>query len=222
MKFSSKEEWKNYCFKTHRLYVKNSHFKKWINTKNIHLSNLSSLTKKDVNYIKSGIEDAIKTSQLNFKIIYRNSNNLNKIAGSKNKIISSAKLLKMIIEKRKENKTESAYILILNNPIQSSDAIIKDGEALTYVSEGVTAFTFNSSKKYMPNFLRCRAKHEAIHLLGLNSHHEATKVEGYGYDAYCVMCYNAPTINLCSKCKDALTSFWKGIEYATKKQFIKN
>lgn len=219
--FKSIKEWKDYCFKTHSSYLKNVHFRKWINKKEIFIFNFSNLGKEKIKHIKSGIEDAIKAARLHFNISYRNDGNAQKIINSKNKRINSAKLLKMIIKQRKEDKAENAYILIFNNPIKSSDAIIHDGGALTYVSEGVTLFTFSALKKYPNNFLRCRAKHEAIHLLGLNSHHEDTKVKGYDYGAYCVMRYNAPTMDLCRKCKDALTYFWKGMEYATKRQFIK-
>ena len=110
----------------------------------------------------------------------------------------------------------------MDRPIQAADAEIKDGEALTYVVEGVTLFSFDPAKKYFNNFLRRRAKHEAFHLLGLNFHHEDTRVKGYKNGALCNMRYNAPTQHLCEKCKNALLSFWEGIEYATKKQFVKN
>ena len=219
-KFNSIKEWKNCCFNTHNIYIKNSHFKKWIHTKNIHLFNLSNLARTDVNYIKFGIEDAIKTARLNFRINYPKSKNLKKNTISKNKIISSIELLKMVIEKRKEN--QNANILIFNNPIKSLNATIKDGEALTYVSEGVMVFTFDTSSKYSHNFLRRRAKHEALHLLGLNSHHEDIKVSDYKYNTLCNMNYNAPTMHLCEKCKTALISFWKVIEHATGKQFVVN
>lgn len=220
-KFNSLKEWKDYCFNTHSLFLKNTHFRKWINKKEIHIFNLSNLSNQDVKYIKLGIEDAIKVARLHFKIYYGTDNRIKKINLTHEKI-NSNKLLKMILKKRKENHKEQANILIFNNPIKSPNAIIKDGEALTYVSEGVMIFTFEAFKKYSRNFLRRRAKHEALHLLGLNSHHEDTDVKSYKYNALCNMNYNAPTQNLCKKCKEALVYFWKGIEYATKKQFVKN
>ncbi len=221
-KFDSIKEWKDYCFNTHSSYLKNLHFRKWINKKEIFIFNFSNLGKEGVKCVKSGIEDAIKAARLHFNIHYGNKYKLKKIKASKNRILNSARLLKMIVKKRKENKKENADIFIFNNPIKSLDATIKDGEALTYVSEGIMIFTFNAGKKYPYRFLRQRAKHEALHLLGLNVHHDDTKVNGYNHDALCNMQYNAPTMNLCIKCRDALVSFWKGIEYATKKQFIKN
>ena len=221
-KFNSIEEWKAYCFNTHRLYLKNQHFRNWINEKEIYIFNFSNLRDKEIKFMKLGILDAINSARLKFKIYYGNNDKVKKIINSKNKIINSPELLKMIAKKRKENKKENAYAFIFNEPIESSGATIKDGEALTYVSEGIMIFTFDADKKYSYKFLRQRAKHETIHLLGLNSHHEDTKVQGYGHYAFCVMQYNAPAIKICRKCKDALTSFWRGIEYATKKQFIKN
>lgn len=221
MKFNSIEEWKNYCFNTHSLYLKNEHFRKWINEKDIGIFNLSHLANNDIKYIKFGIEDAIRMAMLHFKIYYNYNNAIKKIVGSANKKISSSKLLKIIIQKRKYDEREHADIFILNNPVKSTDTIIKDGEALTYVSEGIMVFSFDAFKKYSHNFLRRRGKHEALHLLGLNSHHDDTIVEGYNY-SHCVMQSNAPISQLCRKCKDGLVYFWKGVEYATKRQFTKN
>lgn len=221
MKFNSIERWRNYCFNANSLYLKNEHFRKWINEKDIGIFNLSHLSNKDIKHLKLGIEDAIRAAMLHFKIYYNYDNALKKIVGSSNKKIDSAELLTIIIQKRKYDKREHADIFILNNPIKSTGAIIKDGEALTYVSEGVIIFSFDAFKKYPHNFLRRRGKHEALHLLGLNSHHDDTRVEGYDY-THCVMQYNAPTNRLCRKCKDGLVYFWKGVEYATKRQFDNN
>lgn len=221
-KFDSIKEWKDYCFNTHSLYLKNVHFKKWINKKDIHIFNFSNLKKEEIKYIKLGVEDAIKVAKLHFKIYYDNPNSTKKIINIYDKKINSSELLKMIVQKRKKRHKEHACIFIFDKPIKSQKTIIKDGEALTFVSEGMTFFTFDTAKSYPHNFLRRRSKHEASHLLGLNFHHEDTKVQGYKHDVKCNMEYNAPTMKLCQKCKDALKSFWKGIEYATKKQFVKN
>lgn len=212
--FESIKEWKDYCFNTHALYLKNSHFKKWITKKNISIFNLGSLSKKDLAYIKSGLEDATELAQLQFKI-HLDNNGIKK--NVQDLVVDSADILKMAIKKRKKNKKDSAYVFIFDKPIKSPGALIQDGEALTYVSEGVIMLTFNASKKYPRSFLRRRAKHEALHMLGLNTHHEATKVEGYKNESSCVMEFNAPAINICRKCSDALQSFWKGIKYATAK-----
>ena len=220
-KFNSIKEWKNYCLNTHSLYLKNQHFKKWINKKEVYILNLSDLTNQNVKYIKSGVEDAINLVKLHFKVKYGNDNSVKKIINLKEEV-NSNELLKMIIEKRRENHKENADIFIFNKPVKSTDTLIKDGEALTYVSEGVMIFTFDKLKKYSGNFLRRRAKHEALHLLGINFHHEDTEVRGYKGSSHCNMQYNAPVKRLCRKCKDALVSFWKGIEYATKQQFVKN
>ena len=243
--FNSIKEWKSYCFNAHSLYLKNKHFKKWINERDVYIFNFSSLKKGDIKYIKSGLEDAIKLARLHFKVFYGSINSLKKIINLKDKKINSNKLsktthqrwvvfeharkflqnqyvikssdiLKMTLKKRKESHKEQANIFIFKNPIKSSNAIIKDGEALTYVSEGIVIFTFEAFKKYSHNFLRCRAKHEALHLLGLNSHHEDIKVKGYKYNTLCNMNYNAPTQNLCKKCKDGLLSFWEGVKDVNK------
>jgi len=213
-KFNSIKEWKDYCFSTHKLYLKNPHFKKWINKKEIYIFNLSNLKKDSIKYIKSGLEDAIKLAKLHFKVFYGDIDNFKKIMNSGNKKIDSTNLLKAVIEERNKNHKEHASIFVFNKPVRSQDSVIKDGEALTYVSEGITAFSFSAFKDYPPSFLMRRGKHEALHLLGLNSHHEDTKVKGYKHNVPCNMNYNAPTKYLCSKCRDALVYFWIGVEYA--------
>ena len=216
-KFNSIKEWRNYCFNTHSSYLKNKHFRKWINGKEIFIFNFSNLSKNSIRHIKSGIEDAIKLGKLHFKVRYANHGKFGKVVRNNSKKINSNKLLKMIVEERKGNHKEHADVFILNSQIQSPNAVIKNGEALTYVPEGVIMFTFDVSKKYPYKFLRRRAKHEALHMLGLNAHHGDTEVKGYDYNAACIMQYNAPAMRVCGKCRDALLYFWKGIKYATKK-----
>lgn len=215
--FSSIEEWKKYCFSTHRSYLQNKHFRKWINGKEIQILNFTNLGKNELKCIKAGVEDAIKLGKLHFKASYCSKPYL-RIEGGK---IKSEKLLKAIVRMRAKNTKEHADILIVDKPVQSSKTLIRDGEALTYVPEGVIIFTFEPSKKYPNNFLRRRAKHESLHLLGLNAHHEDTQVMGYNNDANCIMRYNAPTSSVCGKCRTALKSFWEGIRYATNKKNAK-
>lgn len=221
-KFNSIREWKNYCFSTHILYLKNPNFRIWINKKYIDIFNFSNLRQGDIDYIKLGIEDAIKIPDLHFKINYSNDTYLQKMINSKSNYIDSNKIVKIIIKERMHNHKGHAAIFLVNKPIKSPSGVIIDGEALTYVPEGIIFFTFKSSKNYPHAFLRCRAKHETLHLLGLNLHHEDIEVYGYGHCVRCNMDYNATTEDLCRKCKDALVYFWKGIEYATKNKHISN
>ena len=216
-KFSSIQEWKDYCFNTHSLYLKSPHFKKWIGKKEIYIFNLGNLKKKKVQCIKSGLEDAIRTAKLHFKI-----KDFEKFSLKENfsdPIISSSKVLKRILNERKKSHKENAAVFIFAKPVKSQDSLIKDGEALTYVSEGAVFFTFEPSIDYPCSFLRRRAKHEALHLLGLNVHHEDTRVKGYSHEDPCIMEYNAPAINLCKKCEDGLKSFWEGVKYSNSKKF---
>lgn len=220
IKFNSIHEWKDYCFNAHGQYLKNRHFMKWISKKEIGIFNLSGLGKSSIRCMRLGIEDAIKLAGLHFKVRYGKAPNKFFSFISKNSAIDSSKILKMIVKSRKRNNKENASVFILSKPVASSGSVIQDGEALTFVPEGVTILSFDMLKKYPGSFLRRRARHEALHLLGLNFHHEDTKITGYGGKAKCNMEYNAPVKNVCGKCKGALQSFWKGIEYATKQKFI--
>ena len=222
IEFDSIKEWEDYCFNANSSYIENPHFRKWINKKEVYIFNLSNLGNQAMQCIKLGIENTIKLGKLHFWLYNNSDDSFNKLINIKDGNIRSGKLLRIVARNRKKSRKEQANIFIFNSPIDSPNGIIKDGEALTYVSEGIIIFSFDAYKKYPYKFLMRRAKHETLHLLGLNFHHEDIKIKGYNYDIKCNMKYNAPTQYLCKKCKNALMYFWKGIEYATKKQFIKN
>ena len=220
--FKSMKEWKNYCFSTHRKYLNNVYFTKWIKEKIIYIFNHSNLRNENIKQVKRGIEKAIALIGLHFKLKCPNYKFYNLSLTVENGNIIGDKMLKMVASTRKRNNNCYASIFVVDKPIKSPDAVLNYGEALTYVSEGITIFTFDPFNKYSLKFLRDRAMHETFHLLGLNVHHEGTKIQGYQQSVSCNMENNAPSGYLCRKCKDGLQSFWKGIEYATKKQFIKN
>ena len=219
--FDSIWEWKNYCFNMNRLYLKNARFRKWIKGKEICIFNFSSLKNDGVKALSFGIENAIKTAGLHFKVYCRGKEDApigkNFDSAIEHGKINSGKILKSVIKERQQNHNEQASIFVFGNPVKSPGSVIKDGEALTYVSEGVTMFSFEKSKKYPRSFLMCRGNHEALHLFGLNAHHEDTKVKGYNINVRCIMEYNAPTSRLCRKCSDGIISFWDGVRQATGK-----
>lgn len=216
IRFKSIKEWKDYCLNTHILYITNVYFNNWIKEKNIYIFNYSRLRKEDIKHVKRGIEKAIALIGLHFKVKSQKSDFHDINMAVENENIISNVILETVEAARKHDNKCNASIFIVDKPIKSPYAVLKYGESLTYVSEGITIFTFDPLKKYSSKFLRKRAMHEAFHLLGLNVHHEKTKVKGYKQSVSCNMEYNAPSGHLCRKCKDALKSFWKGIEYATK------
>ena len=222
IKFKSISEWKDYCFSTHKRYINNAYFENWIKEKSICIFNYSNLKNEYIKCIKSGIEKAIDLIGLHFRVKYPKYKFYDLSQSVEDGNIAGKGILKMVAAERKKRHNRYASIFIVDKPVKSQGAVLNYGEALTYVSEGITIFTFDPLKKYSSKFLRERAMHETFHLLGLNVHHGETKVQGYKQQIPCNMEYNAPSSLLCRKCKDALTSFWKGIEYATKKQFVKN
>ena len=65
------------------------------------------------------------------------------------------------------------------------------------------------------------ARHEAAHLFGLGPHHKKLySVTGYSEVEKCLMEYVCPTPIICDECKDALTSFWQGVEKQTGLEFL--
>ena len=212
MKFSSISEWKEYCFSNHKAYLKNKYFMGWISHKKVDIFDSSSLKKDEVRKIKKSIANALKLCSKGFSVRLSRKTNMN--FAIKNGCIDGTKVLKTVKSSRRGKY--SASIFLASQKPKSGKIILKFGDALTYVSEGVTIFTFDPYVKYPKKFFNGVIAHEIYHLLGLNSHHFDTKVKGYGKLPECIMEYNAPSERLCRKCKDGLLSFWEGIRHATK------
>lgn len=215
MRFNSISEWKNYCFNTHKTYLKNRYFSCWTREKKVDIFNYTALGKSALQNIKKSVESALRLCKGSSKVMMftRKSNELD-FAIKNNSLIGNG-IIKMVKKSRKEGKSCRACIFLVNKRVAGKE-LLKFGEAFTYVSDGITIFTFNPSIKYSKRFFKDEVKHEVFHLLGLNAHHENTEVEGYESLASCNMEYNAPSEILCRKCKDGLNSFWDGVKYATK------
>lgn len=215
MRFNSTQEWKDYCFSNHKTYLKNKYFRCWIKQKKVDIFNCTTLEKGALQNIKKSVESALRLCKGSSKVMMftRKPNELD--FAVKNSILIGKDMLKMVKKSRKEGKSCRACIFLVNKRAAGKE-LLKFGDALTYVSDGIAIFTFNPSIKYPKRFFRDEVKHEVCHLLGLNAHHEDTEVEGYEKLSKCIMEYNAPSEKLCQKCKEGLLSFWEGIEYATK------
>ena len=208
MRFNSKEGWKNYCYNTHKSYLKNEYFRRWIKEKTVDVFNCSKLKKNDIKLITMAIGNVLKLCGRGFKI--RLNEGINLDFAIRDGHINGAKILEKV-KKSRSGKRCSATIFLVNKIAKSGKNVFKFGDALTYVSDGITIFTFNPSVKYPNGFFKTAVAHEMYHLLGLNVHHEDTEVSGYA-KVKCIMEYNAPTEFLCQKCKDGLLSFWEGVK----------
>ncbi|MBI2660291.1 hypothetical protein HYX07_03965 [Candidatus Woesearchaeota archaeon] len=209
MRLNSINEWKKYCFNNHKIYLKNKYFMGWLRQKKVDIFNCSELKNEEIMLIKNTIRRALsffgkgkirlsKTANLDFAI--------------KNGKIDGTQILDMA---KKSGNRRSASIFLINKRVKTGKDILEFGDALTYVSDGVTIFTFDPKVKYPKRFFKDEVAHEVYHLLGLNVHHPDTKVMGYGKLPRCIMEYNAPSEKLCRKCKDGLSSFLEGIKNAT-------
>ena len=214
IRFDSISDWKSYCFNTHKSYIKNKYFSCWIKKKRIDIFNYASLGNEELNNIKISVENALNVCESNFKIqlFKRRFHGLD--FAVKKEILIGSRILNMVKKSRKRDKSCNACIFLVNKRIKSDAALLEFGDALTYVSDGITVFTFDPSIKYPMRFFKDEVAHEIYHLLGLNVHHEDTKVGGYKNLASCNMECNAPSEVLCRKCKDGLLSFWEGIRHA--------
>lgn len=59
----------------------------------------------------------------------------------------------MVKKSRKKDKKCIACIFLVNKRVKSNVGLLKFGDALTYVSDGITIFTFDPSIKYPNKFL---------------------------------------------------------------------
>lgn len=207
IKFNSKEEWKDYCFNNHKAYLKNKYFRGWLKQKRVDIFDYSELKQEEIRMIKKTIANALKICGKGFNVKLNKSTELNFNNGN----IDGAKVLKWVKKSRKGK--HSASIFLVNKKAKSGKDVLRFGDALTYVKDGVTIFTFNPSAKYPRRFFNEVIAHEIYHLLGFNIHHFDTKVKGYGKFSRCIMEYNAPSEHLCNKCRDGLLSFWRGLEH---------
>jgi hypothetical protein len=210
--FNSITEWKDYCYKTHKSYLKNEYFRQWLREKKIDIFDCSKLKKKDIELITMAIKNALKLCGRGFEI--RLNKGLNLDFAMRDGYINGAKILKMAKSSRKKSKSCNASIFLVDKRVKSETSLLKFGDALTYVSDGLIIFTFDPKVRYPRRFFKDAIAHEVYHLLGLNTHHYDAEVEGYGKLSRCIMEYNAPSGILCQKCKDGLLSFWEGITNA--------
>ena len=64
--------------------------------------------------------------------------------------------------------------------------------------------------------------HETCHLVGLFTHpHEHYKIDDYVEVAHCLSDGDFKSQVICDACKDALTSFWQGVEKKTGSQYLR-
>ncbi|MBI2647227.1 hypothetical protein HYW99_02010, partial [Candidatus Woesearchaeota archaeon] len=154
IKFISKEQWKTYCFDNHKKYIKNKYFSCWIKEKRIDIFNHTKLTKEEVKNIKNSIKKALRHCGTNSKIrLFKLQFHEMDFAVKSGNMIGS-KMLGMVRQSRKRNKSCNACIFLVNKRVKSDGTLLEFGDALTYVSDGTIIFTFDPSIKYPMRFFR--------------------------------------------------------------------
>ena len=84
---------------------------------------------------------------------------------------------------------------------------------------GCMVLSLPGRRKHAYEFLPKITQHETTHLLGYNIHHDTVRVNEYNNDINCNMNWEASTLFTCPKCKNAVKSYWRGID--TYKQLIR-
>src|SRR3989338_10302929 len=98
MEFSSKEEWKNYCFNSHKTYLRSKYFRCWLRQKKVDIFDCSELKKEEIKMVKMAIANALKLCGKGFNIRLNKGPYLN--FAIKNGNIDGAKVLKMVKSSR--------------------------------------------------------------------------------------------------------------------------
>lgn len=112
--------------------------------------------------------------------------------------------------------TPHADVFLTTRPLKSGRENWGEGE----FKSGCLVLSLPGERQASLSFLRQIAKHEASHLFGFFTHHDAVEVAGYEEVAQCLMLWAAPTQQLCPKCFDGLRAFWRGVEAATGRRFL--
>lgn len=90
----------------------------------------------------------------------------------------------------------------------------------TQFDDGSCVIYVEGDRQKNLDFISNVAKHEAAHMFGLDPHCNETDVVGY-HSGNCLTLKDCTSKTLCSKCKDGLIYFWKGIEQRTKRKYFK-
>ena len=102
------------------------------------------------------------------------------------------------------------YLLCSNGT--SQDSLRKASWGVTEGSEyGCMTILLPKERQVRVNkeFLSRLGRHEGTHLLGLNMHHDESRVRGYTEPPDCNMYWRCSGTDTCDKCMDALKSYWK-------------
>ncbi|PIR46707.1 MAG: hypothetical protein COV07_02920 [Candidatus Vogelbacteria bacterium CG10_big_fil_rev_8_21_14_0_10_45_14] len=81
---------------------------------------------------------------------------------------------------------------------------------VTSVNEGIMLLGLYGDRPQSPYFLDCVAMHEMGHMLGIPLHCDQYRdVAGYRYDPHCGMHWACPGTEVCPKCLDFVSEWWR-------------
>jgi len=110
-----------------------------------------------------------------------------------------------------------AVIFLTEQPVDSS------GSAC-----GSKKFEFGASVCQIPKAaqgaipaIQKAAKHDTLHLLGFDEHHDEVGEQGYAGQPDCIASERPKSNSLCNKCSDAIIYFWKGLSRADGADYFK-
>lgn len=219
---SSPEAWKN-----HWKHLGQNTGIKWFNDEEIRLYRMPGIEPSVAPPIIQGINDMINEIGLNLQTfefrLHQSIVQQVRQVTDRNGRIDPRKLgeLHENEDQRKPEKggKQHADVVILNQLFAQRP----EDFGSTRFSDGSMVISLHGNRQGHTESLRCLAKHEAGHLLGYQLHCDENyaKVTGYPIARYCLMHYEYPSPRICQKCKDAIVSFWEGIQEKTGKRFFK-
>ena len=98
-------------------------------------------------------------------------------------------------------------LFLTDLPLKSGENVWAEGDFLT----GTIIFSLTGNRLEKVEELVRTARHETVHLLGFDTHHELVQVGGYQQADRCLMRLEAPTSHICPMCSEAVQSIWAEI-----------
>jgi len=219
----TKERWKNHFryFGLQQIlrddvFATNQNSANWIFGREVKIYKFPSISDDALKQVALGINDLIEDINLNFQITDAGISRT--VANAVNQSVKYGRIDPENLSKNLilSQGSDCAKVVILPQYLSGGD----EDWGESRFTRGCMFLALPDERQEQLKFIRRVSKHEAGHLFGYRTHHDAVKVTGYE-DKDCNMLWSVATADLCDKCKDAITYFWKGIKEYSGEKFFK-
>jgi hypothetical protein len=194
----------------------------WVKGKEIRVFRDPNVSQRCVQPVIDGIRSAIDDVGLDLKVVNYDSHPSIRPMLEVSKVgnrIQTQSLNRMLFTEEYRQTGKQHADVVLTDVYFGDRPVGEWGNA--FFTKGTVIMSLPPDRQPHLSYIGNIAKHEAIHLLGMNFHHDTFTVEGYKEPKDCVFNYQAGTRYLCDKDKDAVKYFWKALETDTGMSFFK-